>query len=51
MLCRRLAYPLIAAWTVFRVPELRWARGPVVAFFLLLQRYLAGGMTAGAVKG
>jgi N,N'-diacetylchitobiose transport system permease protein len=24
---------------------------PVVAFFLVLQRYLAGGLTAGAVKG
>ena len=24
---------------------------PVVAFFLILQRYLAGGLTAGAVKG
>ena len=24
---------------------------PVVAFFLFLQRYLVGGLTAGAVKG
>jgi ABC-type maltose transport system permease subunit len=24
---------------------------PVVAFFLILQRWLAGGLTAGAVKG
>jgi N,N'-diacetylchitobiose transport system permease protein len=24
---------------------------PVVAFFLAVQRYLAGGLTAGAVKG
>jgi ABC-type maltose transport system permease subunit len=24
---------------------------PVVAFFLLLQRYLVGGLTAGSVKG
>jgi membrane-associated phospholipid phosphatase len=31
-----VAYPLMAAWTVFRVPELRWARAPAVAFFLLM---------------
>jgi membrane-associated phospholipid phosphatase len=31
-----VAYPLIAAWTVFRTAELRWARGPAVGFFLLI---------------
>ena len=35
--------PLMAAATLTGLP--------VVAFFLLLQRYLAGGLTAGAVKG
>jgi len=35
--------PLMAGATLTGVP--------VVAFFLLLQRYLAGGLTAGAVKG
>jgi membrane-associated phospholipid phosphatase len=31
-----VAYPLLAAWAVFRVPQLRWARAPSVAFFLLM---------------
>jgi N,N'-diacetylchitobiose transport system permease protein len=35
--------PLMAAATLTGLP--------VVAFFLILQRYLAGGLTAGAVKG
>jgi N,N'-diacetylchitobiose transport system permease protein len=35
--------PLMAAATLTGLP--------VVAFFLVLQRYLAGGLTAGAVKG
>jgi len=35
--------PLMAAATMTGLP--------VVAFFLILQRYLAGGLTAGAVKG
>ena len=31
-----VAYPLIAAWTAFRVRELRWARAPAAAFVLLM---------------
>jgi membrane-associated phospholipid phosphatase len=31
-----VAYPLIAAILAFRVAELRWARWPAVAFFLLM---------------
>jgi membrane-associated phospholipid phosphatase len=31
-----VAYPLLAAWAVFRTPELRCARGPAVGFFLLM---------------
>lgn len=31
-----VAYPLIAAILAFRLPELRWARWPAVAFFLLM---------------
>jgi len=31
-----VSYPLIAVWAVFRVPELRWARAPAIAFFLLM---------------
>ena len=31
-----VAYPLIAVLLTFRVAELRWARGPVVLFFLLM---------------
>jgi membrane-associated phospholipid phosphatase len=30
------AYPLIAAWAVFREPELRWARAPAAAFLALM---------------
>jgi len=31
-----VAYPLLAAWAAFRVPELRWVRVPAVCFFLLM---------------
>jgi inositol phosphorylceramide synthase catalytic subunit len=31
-----VAYPLLAAWAVFRVPQLRWARAPAIGFFLLM---------------
>ena len=31
-----VAYPLIAVWAVFRVRDLRWARWPTIAFFLLM---------------
>jgi membrane-associated phospholipid phosphatase len=31
-----VAYPLLAAWAAFRVPELRWARIPAVCFFALM---------------
>jgi inositol phosphorylceramide synthase catalytic subunit len=31
-----VAYPLIAVLLAFRLPELRWARWPAVAFFLLM---------------
>jgi membrane-associated phospholipid phosphatase len=31
-----VAYPLIAVWAAFRERDLRWARGPTVAFFLLM---------------
>jgi inositol phosphorylceramide synthase catalytic subunit len=31
-----VAYPLLAAWAVFRTRELRWARAPAVGFFLLI---------------
>jgi membrane-associated phospholipid phosphatase len=31
-----VAYPLMAAILAFRMPELRWARWPAVAFFLLM---------------
>jgi inositol phosphorylceramide synthase catalytic subunit len=31
-----VSYPLIAAILAFLVPELRWARGPAVLFFLLM---------------
>jgi len=31
-----VAYPLLAVWAVYQVRELRWMRGPVVAFFLLM---------------
>jgi inositol phosphorylceramide synthase catalytic subunit len=31
-----VAYPLLAAWAVFRVRELRWARIPAVLFFFLM---------------
>ena len=31
-----VAYPLLVVWAVFRTPELRCARGPAVAFFLLM---------------
>src|SRR6266404_1675585 len=31
-----VAYPLLAAWAVFRVPQLRWARTPAVGFFFLM---------------
>ncbi len=31
-----VAYPLLAVWAVFRVRQLRWARGPAIAFFFLM---------------
>jgi membrane-associated phospholipid phosphatase len=31
-----VAYPLMAVWAVFRERSLRWARGPVIAFFFLM---------------
>jgi membrane-associated phospholipid phosphatase len=31
-----VAYPLIAVWAAFRERVLRWARGPAIAFFLLM---------------
>lgn len=31
-----VAYPLLAAWAAFRLPELRWVRAPAVCFFLLM---------------
>jgi len=31
-----VAYPLMAVWAVFRVPELRWARAPAVGFSVLM---------------
>jgi len=31
-----VAYPLLAVWAVFRVPRLRWARSPAIAFFFLM---------------
>src|SRR5438105_12605786 len=31
-----VAYPLLAVWATFRARELRWARGPAIAFFLLM---------------
>ena len=31
-----VAYPLLAVWAVFRIPELRWARAPAIGFFLLM---------------
>jgi membrane-associated phospholipid phosphatase len=31
-----VAYPLLAVWAVYQVRELRWMRGPAVAFFLLI---------------
>jgi membrane-associated phospholipid phosphatase len=31
-----VAYPLLAAWAVFRTRELRWARVPAVLFFFLM---------------
>ena len=31
-----VAYPLMAAWVLFRFRELRWARVPAVLFFLLM---------------
>ena len=31
-----VAYPLLAAWAAFRIPELRWVRVPAVCFFLLM---------------
>jgi membrane-associated phospholipid phosphatase len=31
-----VAYPLIAVWAAFREKILRWARGPTIAFFLLM---------------
>jgi inositol phosphorylceramide synthase catalytic subunit len=31
-----VAYPLIAAWASFRERDLRWARIPAIAFFLLM---------------
>jgi membrane-associated phospholipid phosphatase len=31
-----VAYPLIAVWAAFRERVLRWARGPTIAFFLLM---------------
>jgi membrane-associated phospholipid phosphatase len=31
-----VAYPLIAVWAAFREKVLRWARGPAIAFFLLM---------------
>jgi membrane-associated phospholipid phosphatase len=31
-----VAYPLIAVWAVSQVRELRWARAPAIAFFLLM---------------
>jgi membrane-associated phospholipid phosphatase len=31
-----VTYPLLATWAAFRTPELRWARAPAIAFFLLM---------------
>lgn len=31
-----VSYPLMTAWMIFQVPELRWARGPAIGFFLLM---------------
>ncbi len=31
-----VTYPLIAAWAAFRERDLRWVRGPAIAFFLLV---------------
>jgi len=31
-----VAYPLLAVWATFRAAELRWARAPAIAFFLLM---------------
>ncbi|MGZ6123819.1 MAG: phosphatase PAP2 family protein [Myxococcales bacterium] len=31
-----VAYPLLAVWAVHQVRELRWLRGPAIAFFLLI---------------
>lgn len=31
-----VTYPLIAVWAAFREKALRWARGPTIAFFLLI---------------
>jgi membrane-associated phospholipid phosphatase len=31
-----VTYPLLAAWAAFREKDLRWARGPAIAFFLLV---------------
>ena len=31
-----VAYPLLVVWAAFRTRELRWARGPAIAFFLLM---------------
>jgi inositol phosphorylceramide synthase catalytic subunit len=31
-----VAYPFLVVWTVFRIPELRWARTPAIGFFLLM---------------
>jgi len=31
-----VAYPLLAVWAVFRVPQLRWARAPAIGFFFLM---------------
>ena len=31
-----VAYPLLVIWATFRARELRWARAPAIAFFLLM---------------
>jgi hypothetical protein len=53
-----VAYPLVAAILAFRIPELRWARWPAVAFFLLmclaavyLQHHYVIDAVAGALYG
>ncbi len=31
-----VAYPLLVVWAIFQVAELRWLRGPAIAFYLLM---------------